>query len=80
MNPNLWNAWFPDLPMPEGCTYEMFVAARNVLWAGDDVQDALSYIRELDGLMTAFPEEIEFVNQLLRAKSRELKRLTDAGL
>lgn len=80
MNPALWDAWFPNRPMPEGCTYEMFVAARGELWRQEDIQFDLDDVALYNDMIARYSEELPFIEDLLAAKSRTLARLTDAGL
>lgn len=46
----LWCVFLGDVPMPDNCTYWQFTAARDALWADEELQETRNRIKQLADL------------------------------
>lgn len=74
IKPALWRAYMGDIPMPEGCTYWQFVAAREVMWAQEDLEWSVAYLAQLRRLKT-LPNMEKYQDELDELITNELERI-----
>lgn len=67
---DLWQVYLPGEP-PEGCSYRMFVAAREFAWREEDKEYNLERLQELRELW-AGADNVEF-KKLLQLEAEQIK-------
>lgn len=72
MNENLWATEFPNIPMPEGCTYWQFAEARDIKWRHEDLDDVHQLIKNFKQLQIDRPEMSHIYQQLIDAEMENL--------
>ena len=71
----LWQVTFGDIPMPDGCTYEQFLAARDTLWQAHDRKWSVGYLKILKEAKKRHtnPEIIDMLDEQINNELRSLK-------
>lgn len=71
----LWRTAFPDKLMPKGCTYWQFAAMRDVIWAEEDKEWSVGYIKQLEELKRIhkdYPNIVQELEGLIREERKKL--------
>lgn len=72
----LWISTFPNIPKPDGCTYDQFIAAEDALNRDEAMTDASRNIAYLTALK-AQPHMANHLDELDRCIAFEQRRITN---